>query len=512
MAHEDNLFALLGDEELEDLSNLIESIKKENDPKKESAKQRVQKEKKEEVQKPEPIPFDTRAKPIILPKKVMRSYVVFDKKKQREEEEAKAKANGSTDGSVSSGSENNNRGEAKSICSSERTNGDFQGGCRPNSRNGNGYSRNNGGYNGYPIRNWKNNGGSRPYEKYVDEQGFVHHVRRGSTPPANLLLSESNNFENNDANEVEKDSGKSVDGDNKEEIPKKAVELVAQGEENGSESEKKSEKEDISKAEQARLDEIERRRQEIEAYRKLKTLKQYEEELAKRKSSKAAKTFEQRKVDDKAFESMKIVGKKKEDIQIVLKTENKPKKKDNPVQKGSQKPEEKKMSIEEFMKFAEAAEKKKAAEMRKTSLRPNNRSGGERKYNNNGQNRNHYQQNGSRPYAGRNYNGEWNNNQQQIEKKHDLRPNGGEANQPQQVAEKLNDRPNGEMNDSRRNNYRQNGEKDDVAPAPSPLPPTSAHPNLEDALFFPVLLSKQVVLTPAAPALPPKNNNANVEA
>ncbi|GKU85961.1 hypothetical protein SLEP1_g556 [Rubroshorea leprosula] len=102
MAQADNLFALLGNEESDDVSQLIDRVKEENELS--SSGKKVEKAKKEEKKKSVRAPVNMRAKRIILPYQERRSNIVFKKEKLEPED----KSSGSSESNVP---DNSNGGE-----------------------------------------------------------------------------------------------------------------------------------------------------------------------------------------------------------------------------------------------------------------------------------------------------------------------------------------------------------------------------------------------------------------
>ncbi|XP_022759808.1 RGG repeats nuclear RNA binding protein A-like [Durio zibethinus] len=398
MAQEDNFFALLGDEEGDDMSKLIDRVKQEEM----TNTSKVQKKKKEEKKMAHQIPTDMRAKRLVLPSHVKRSFIVFDKKKEREKTEAEARKK--AEDSVES-----NGGQSTTLNSYHRKNGgsyiyqrnnggdnvyqqsnDYNGYIEGNYRRVNGYQpRNSVQYMG----SYKGSGGNQRYYRNNNRVSNGDQLNNGADPSGNITddgwqyvgRGRRNNrvvtyqehlthkqdgikhgsFE--ESNNSEKDLEKSVNEDksdditeNKDLVEQQEVETEVQGHlpvstegqeddqsekkssdgQDGAKSEKKSKKKESQ-------DIFEKKDEKEEEKKNLMTLEEYERKMLEdRKILEAFKRPEQRKVEDKDFESMQLIGKKKEDGQ---KSEERLKKKDNIKEEKVLKT----LSINEFLKSAE---------------------------------------------------------------------------------------------------------------------------------------------------------------
>ncbi|XVF32101.1 hypothetical protein REPUB_Repub17cG0053100 [Reevesia pubescens] len=443
MAQEGNFFALLGDEEGDHVSKLIDRVNQEEEKKNSAMVKKVQKEKKE-VKMTHQIPSDMRAKRLVLPIHVRRSFIVFDKKKEREKaeaakrkakEDAKAKGlmenNGDSNTTVAADDktgeqpmkgnfialDNSNEGQSTTLNSYL---GGHRGGNGLHRRNGGNYNyqRNNGGanvyqqddgYNGFYEGNYRRANGYQPknsgqyqgsFKGYNGNQWYNREnngVSNGEDPNGNVaadgwqfigrrrrgnrdgtyqehMTHEQDGIKHDTlegSKNSEKDSGKSVNGDNNDAIIENKDptglqsveneveghlpvttegEEVARSEKNSTEGKDgvKSEKKSKKKKGKETQDIFEKKDEKKEEEKKnLMTLEEYEKKkLEDRKSLEALKWPEQRKVEDKDFQSMQLIGKKKKDSQP--KSEDKLKKKD----KIKEEKVCKTLSIEEFLKPA----------------------------------------------------------------------------------------------------------------------------------------------------------------
>ncbi|XVF21312.1 hypothetical protein REPUB_Repub12eG0080200 [Reevesia pubescens] len=184
MAHEDNFFALLGDEEGDDVSKLIDRVKQEKEKTNSSMEEKVQKENKEEKMIAHQIPTDMRAKRLVLPSHVRRSFIVFDKKKEREKAEAEArrkakdsvgsngKPQGDSDPIVAANDKSREQPVKGNFISLDNSNeGQYSTSFNSNQgghSGGNGYHRKNGGSYNYK----RNNGGANVYQQSNGYNGF----------------------------------------------------------------------------------------------------------------------------------------------------------------------------------------------------------------------------------------------------------------------------------------------------------------------------------------------------